>query len=76
MRNAITSSVGIMMLGVVAYDHTNWGAMLNSAQAYIQNPNAIMFWLTPVMFIVLFQTGVILLSNGLDEVLNPRLREF
>lgn len=75
MRNAITSSVGIMMLGVVAYDHTNWGAMLNSAQAYISNPNAILFWLVPVLFIVLFQTGVILLSNGLDEVLNPRLRE-
>lgn len=76
MRNAITASVGIMMLGVVAYDHTNWGAMLNSAQAYISNPSAILFWLIPVLFIVLFQTGVILLANGLDEVLNPRLREF
>lgn len=74
MRNAITASVGIMMLGVVAYDHTNWGAMLNSAQSYISNVDAIFFWLMPVSFIVLFQAGVILLANGLDEVLNPRLR--
>ena len=74
MRNAITASVGIMMLGVVAYDHTNWGAILNSAQVYIMNPNAVLLWLSPVLFIVLFQTGVILLANGLDVVLNPRLR--
>lgn len=74
MRNAITASVGIMMLGVVAYDHTNWGAILNSAQPYIMNPNAILFWLMPVLFIVTFQAGAVLLSNGLDEVLNPRLR--
>lgn len=74
MRNAITASVGIMMLGVVAYDHTNWGAILNSAQAYIINTDAILFWLMPVLFIVLFQAGVTLLANGLDVVLNPRLR--
>ncbi len=74
MRNAITASVGIMMLGVVAYDHTNWGAILNSAQVYIMNPNAVLLWLSPVLFIVLFQAGVILLANGLDVVLNPRLR--
>ncbi len=75
MRNAITASVGIMMLGVVAYDHTNWGAILNSSQAYIMNPNAIFFWLMPVLFIALFQAGVTLLANGLDVVLNPRLRK-
>lgn len=75
MRNAITASVGIMMLGVVAYDHTNWGAILNSAQIYIMNPDAILFWLSPILFIVLFQAGVTLLANGLDVVLNPRLRK-
>ena len=74
MRNAITASVGIMMLGVVAYDHTNWGAVLNSSQIYIMNPDALLFWLSPILFIVVFQTGVILLANGLDVVLNPRLR--
>ncbi|MBQ7164489.1 MAG: ABC transporter permease [Clostridia bacterium] len=74
MRSAITASVGIMMLGVVAYDHTNWGAVLNSSQIYIMNPDALLFWLSPILFIVVFQTGVILLANGLDVVLNPRLR--
>ena len=74
MRSAITASVGIMMLGVAAYDHTNWGAMLNSARVYIINPEAIFLWLSPVLFIVLYQAGAVLLANGLDEVLNPRLR--
>ncbi|OQA78824.1 MAG: Glutathione transport system permease protein GsiD [Tenericutes bacterium ADurb.Bin239] len=74
MRSAITASVGIMMLGVAAYDHTNWGAMLNSAQGYIINPNALMLWLSPIIFIVIYQAGAVLLSNGLDQVLNPRLR--
>ena len=74
MRSAITASVGIMMLGVAAYDHTNWGAMLNSARTYIINPEAVFLWLSPVLFIVLYQAGAVLLANGLDEVLNPRLR--
>lgn len=74
MRSAITASVGIMMLGVAAYDHTNWGAMLNSARTYIINPEAVFLWLSPVLFIVLYQAGAVLLANGLDQVLNPRLR--
>lgn len=75
MRNAITASVGIMMLGVASYDPTNWGAMLNNAQAFIINKDAVMLWLSPILFITLFQCGVVCLANGLDEVLNPRLRK-
>ena len=74
MRSAITASVGIMMLGVAAYDHTNWGAMLNAASGSIINPDALFVWLSPVIFVVLYQAGAVMLANGLDEVLNPRLR--
>lgn len=75
MRNAITASVGIMILGVAAYDQTNWGVMLSIGQGAIINPKAVMVWLAPVIFITLYQAGAVLLSNGLDQVLNPRLRK-
>lgn len=76
MKNAIIASVGIMMMGVAAYDPTNWGAMLydimNNAAMHIDS--AIAYVIAPILFIVLLQFGIIMLANGLDEKLNPRLR--
>lgn len=75
MRSAITGSVGIMMLGLAAYDPTNWGSMLSNAQAQgLINPKVIPVLLAPLITIIIFQAGAILFSNGLDEILNPRLR--
>ncbi len=75
MRSAITGSVGIMMLGLAAYDPTNWGSMLSNAQAQgLVNPKVIPVLLVPLVTIIIFQAGAILFSNGLDEILNPRLR--
>lgn len=75
MRSAITGSVGIMMLGLAAYDPTNWGSMLSNAQAQgLVNPKVIPVLLAPLITIIIFQAGAILFSNGLDEILNPRLR--
>ncbi len=75
MKNAIIASVGIMMLGVAAYEPTNWGAMLydimNNAAMHIDS--AIVYVVSPIMFIVIFQFGIIMLTQGLDEKLNPRL---
>lgn len=76
MRSAITSSVGIMFLGVAEMDPCNWGAMLyeimNSGAMMIDS--ALVYILSPIFAIVLFQFGVINLANGLDATLNPRLR--
>lgn len=75
VRNAITGSVGIMMLGLAAYDPTNWGSMLERARNLgLINPKVIPLLLAPLIAIVVFQVGTILLANGLDEILNPRLR--
>ena len=75
MRSAITGSVGIMMLGLAAYAPTNWGSMLSNAQAQgLVNPKVIPVLLVPLVTIIIFQAGAILFSNGLDEILNPRLR--
>lgn len=75
MRNATIGSVGIMMLGLASFDPSNWGAILNRAKAVILNPDATLLWLAPIMAIMLLQTGALLLANGLDETLNPRLRK-
>lgn len=76
MRNAITASVGIMMLGLAAFEPSNWGAILLRAKdiGALLIPEATLFWLTPIVAIAIFQTGSILLAGGLDETLNPRLR--
>ncbi len=74
MRNATIGSVGIMMLGLASFDPSNWGAILNRAKAVILNPKATLLWLSPLVALMLFQTGALLLANGLDETLNPRLK--
>lgn len=76
MKNAITGSVSLMLLGVVALDPANWGAVLNSAKGNgaLVNSAAYMWLFAPILCIALFQFGVIILTRGLDETLNPRLR--
>ena len=76
MRNAITGSVGIMMLGLAAFQPSNWGAMLLRAKdsGALLIPAASYFLFAPIVAIMLFQLGSILLAHGLDEALNPRLQ--
>lgn len=77
MQGAIVASVGLMMLGFAPYSPTNWGMMLNLAiqnSAGIFNPRAFYYLASPILCLALFQTGCIFFANGLDEALNPRLR--
>ena len=76
-RGAITASIGIMFLGLVPLDPTNWGMMLylstfTSGAIYV--PHAIMYVLSPVLTIVLFQYCMVSFASGLNEVFDPRLR--
>lgn len=75
MKSAITGSMGIMMLGLAAFEPSNWGAMLHRARMQgLMDPKVVRFMLVPLVAIVLFQIGALLFANGMDEVLNPRLR--
>lgn len=75
MRNAIMATVGIMLVGLAAYDPTNWGAIINAARMKgLMNYKNVLILLYPLVFIVIFQIGTLILSNGLDETLNPRLK--
>lgn len=75
MRNAITASVGIMLVGLAAYDPTNWGAIMNAARTNgLANPRNILVLTYPLVAIIIFQIATLMLANGLDETLNPRLK--
>lgn len=75
MQSSIVASVGIMMLGFTSYTPTNWGVMLNSAiRQGLTNPDAIYYLLSPILCLTLFQLGCIFFASGIDEALNPRLR--
>ena len=77
MRSAITSSIGLMTIGAVTYEITNWGGIIITARANgaMSIPEARLCIIAPIIAIMLFQIGAILFSNGLDELVNPRLRE-
>ena len=77
MKNAITASVGLMTLGLALFEPTNWGGILVDARmsGAMSIPDARLTIIAPIAAIMLFQIGAILFSNGLDEVINPRLRE-
>lgn len=78
MYNAILMSVGLMLLGIVSYKSTNWGAMINMAKAANGGLVATKGYLNifaPVAVMGLFQMACIFFSSGLEEIINPRLRE-
>lgn len=77
MKNAITSSVGMMTLGLALFEPTNWGGIMINARnsGAFAIPSARMSIIAPILTIMLFQIGAILFSNGLDEAFNPRLRK-
>jgi peptide/nickel transport system permease protein len=77
MRIAITSSVGLMTLGLALFEPTNWGGIIVNARnsGALSIPAARLCIIMPILAIMLFQVGTILFSNGLDEIINPRLRE-
>ena len=77
MKEAIMSAVGLMYLGLVPFQGNHWGMMIQlslTASGALMGSGAIVYFLAPVVCIVLFQMGCYLFATGLDEALNPRLR--
>lgn len=77
MRNAITASVGLMVLGLVPFQGNHWGVMINvaiSQTGALMGSGSMVYFLAPVVCLMLFQLGCYFFATGLDEALNPRLR--
>ncbi|QAA34449.1 ABC transporter permease [Clostridium manihotivorum] len=79
MKGAIITSVGLMVLGLVPFQGSHWGMMMQMAMSQSAvlygGLGPIVYFLTPIMGILFFQLGCYLFANGLDEAMNPRLRK-
>ncbi|MFB6189199.1 MAG: ABC transporter permease [Halapricum sp.] len=75
-RRIIFTVAGLYFLGILPYGNPNWGVMLNRAYqagAYYQ-PRGMHWFLIPAITIIGIGVGLVLLSQSLDRVFNPRVR--
>ncbi|GAA2165549.1 MULTISPECIES: ABC transporter permease [Glycomyces] len=77
VNQAIYAIVGLYVLGLMPSGTPNWGLMIHQSwsQNFYLNPVAMPFVLAPLLMIVLFTIGLVTMGRGLDQALNPRLRE-
>jgi peptide/nickel transport system permease protein len=75
-RKVIFEAAGLYFLGILPYGDPNWGVMLNRAyeSGAFYRPEAFHWFAFPALAIILIGTGLILLSQSLDRVFNPRVR--
>lgn len=77
-RAVIFEAVGLYFLNVFPKtNNNNWGVMMNQAHnqgAAMSNLDHFYWLLFPMLTVVLFSFGLIMLSQGMDRVFNPRLR--
>lgn len=75
-RYTIFASVGLYFIGVLPYTGQNWGVTLNNAysQGGLFTMQALHWLFVPIVAIVGLAFGLILLSQGMDRIFNPRVR--
>jgi len=73
---AIYAQVGLYFIGAMPFVATNWGVMIQKAlsDGALINPKVWPYLLSPLMCLILIQTGFILFLHSLEEIFNPRLR--
>ncbi len=74
---AIYAEVGLFLLGLAPFTGSNWGIMLNIAMnqaGALYTSQSLWYLLSPMAAIVLLQLGLIMFSQALDVLINPRLR--
>jgi len=76
-RAVIFGVVGLYFLGVLPYNSTNWGVMMNAAvnrAGATSSPAAFHWLLVPMLTIIGLALGLTLLAQGADRIFNPRVR--
>ncbi|QLH84972.1 ABC transporter permease [Halosimplex pelagicum] len=75
-RQVIFSSVALYFLGILPFEGVNWGVLMNLAyrSGAAQTPSQLHALLFPVLTVVLLSWAMIMLVQGLDRVVNPRIR--
>jgi peptide/nickel transport system permease protein len=76
VTGAIYAEVGLFLLGIAPISGTNWGIMINIAQAQgaLYTTRSATYLLAPMFAIVLLQVAFVLFSRALDDLFNPRMR--
>lgn len=75
---AIYAEVGLFLLGVAPFSGSNWGIMLNIAMnqaGALYTTQSLWYLMSPMAAIVILQLGLVMFSQGLDVLINPRLRK-
>jgi peptide/nickel transport system permease protein len=77
VNQAIYAIVGLYVLGLMPSGTPNWGLMIHMSWSnnFHLNPNTLPYVIAPLLMIVLFTIGLVTMGRGLDQALNPRLRE-
>lgn len=72
----IQASVGLYFLGVLPFTTLNWGVMINLAyeNGALSTWDGIQWLLVPIFALTTISYGIILFSQGLDQLFNPRIR--
>lgn len=75
-RYTIFASVGLYLIGALPYTGQNWGVTLNNAytRGGLFSMQAFHWLLVPIVAIVGLAFGLILVSQGMDRIFNPRVR--
>ena len=75
-RNIIFASVGLYFLGILPYTNLNWGVILDIAYRNgAVSTVSLAYWIiSPMIAIIGLSVGLVLLSQSLDRVFNPRIR--
>ena len=75
-RYTIFASVGLYFIGVLPYTGQNWGVTLNNAynQGGLFTFQALHWLLVPIVTIVGLTFALVLISQGMDRIFNPRVR--
>ena len=75
-RNVIFAAVALYYLGLLPYRRENWGTMLDTGfqTVNIMQPTRATLFYIPLLTILLFSVGLILLAQSLDALFNPRIR--
>ena len=75
-RNVIFAAVALYYLGLLPHRQENWGTMLDNGfeTVNIMHPTEATMFYIPLLVIVFFSVGLILLAQSMDALFNPRIR--
>lgn len=75
-KSVITEAVGLYFLNFLQVSSGNWGRLMDRAyqNGAITNLDHFYLILWPMLALAMVSFGLILLSQGMDKVVNPRLR--